>query len=117
MKIDVRNVGQVSILDIDGDVVGGPECEVLRTVVRNLVEEGHRNVLLNFERVRLLNSCGLGVIIGTLVTLRKAEGRLKIFGFDDRIRNTFDVIRLPLIIDLFDREDEALASFSRQATG
>lgn len=117
MKINVRKKGSVAILDVDGDVVGGPECEVLRTVVRRLVDEGQRDFLFNLERVRLLNSCGLGVIIGALVTLRKADGRLKVCAFNERIRNTFEVIRLPLIIDLFDDEDRALASFSKQATG
>jgi anti-sigma B factor antagonist len=115
MNIQVRNVRSVTVLDVQGDIVGGPECENMRTVVRDLLDQGKRDILLNLRGVRLINSCGIGIIIGALVTLRKSDGRLKIAGFNERIRGTFDIIRLPLIIDLFDDEAAAIDSFFQKA--
>ncbi len=112
MKIKERRRDGVAILDISGKIMGGPDAEAFNEVLRTLMHEGVHNVLVNLEKVKWVNSTGLGILISGYTTLQRAGGELKLLRVTERIENIFIVSKLSTVFQSFDDEDEAVRSFA-----
>ncbi len=111
LYINERRVGNVSILDMKGRVRIGGTTVALHRSVRNLVEEGKLQVLLNLVNVTSIDSCGLGEILSSQVTLGNKGGELKLVNLTESLRELMAVTRVLSVFDVCDTEEEALASF------
>jgi anti-sigma B factor antagonist len=111
-QIAVRRSGTVAILDLEGRVTMGEGCTVMRNAVRELVNAGDRNVLLNLAAVSYVDSAGLGEMAGLYVTLTKLGGQLKLVHAQPRIDTMLHVTKLYALLVAFSDEAEALRSFA-----
>ena len=112
MKIKERKRDGVAILEMSGQLMGGPDAETFDEVLKTLIHEGVRNVIVNMEKVRWVNSTGLGILISGYTTLKKSGGELKLLKVSDRIENIFIVSKLFTVFESYQDEDEAVRSFS-----
>lgn len=113
MKIKQSLQGDVMVLQISGKIMGGPDHDKFQGEVKELIADGHVDVLLNMSKVSWVNSTGLGILVSAFHTLKKNSGRLKICQVNDRIDNILNVAQLKLVFETFDNCDEALASFKQ----
>jgi anti-sigma B factor antagonist len=111
MKIKRDDEGPITVLRLQGKLMGGPEAEEFKTVVRELVTEGRKQVLVDLASVSWVNSTGLGILISNYTTLKSAGGTLKLVNTSQRIDQIFMVTKLNTIFESFDNETKALASF------
>ena len=112
MKIKERRRDGIAILDLSGNLMGGPDAEAFNEVLRTCMHEGVHNVLVNLERVKWVNSTGLGILISGYTTVNRAGGELKLLHVTDRIESIFIVSRLATVFQFFADEDEAIRSFA-----
>ncbi|MDP6418949.1 MAG: STAS domain-containing protein [Candidatus Krumholzibacteria bacterium] len=111
MNIKVREVASVTVLDISGNVMGGPDADTFHETVKDLLGQGRRKILVNLGKVQWINSTGLGILIAGYTSTRDAGGEFKLLNISDRIESIFMVTKLAGIFDSFEEEGEALASF------
>ncbi len=99
LGLDTWTRGSWTVLVVSGelDVATAPR---LRQRLVALVEEGARHVAVDLSAVGLLDSTGLGVLIGAVKRLRGHGGDLVVVCDDDRIRRVFELTRLDRAIDL-----------------
>jgi len=111
MDIQVRNVGNVVILDINGeiDLYNAPE---IKENIKNQMEQGKNQIIINLDKVSYIDSSGIGVLISSLSNLKKAGGGLKIIHVYASVRKVFELTKLTSFFDIYDSEQEALAAFS-----
>lgn len=114
MKINQSLQGDVMVLKISGKIMGGPDHEKFQGEVKELIAEGHVDILLNMSKVSWVNSTGLGILVSAFHTLKKNGGRLKICEVNDRIDNILNVAQLKLVFETYDKCDEAMASFAQE---
>ena len=113
MQIKIRDEGKVAVLDILGDFTLAFPSEVrLDKVIKDKVESGEKNILLNLKGMIFLDSSGIGEIVASLIFVKKSGGNLKITNISDKVQLIFRYSRLIDIIEIFDDEQEALKSFS-----
>ena len=112
MKIKERTRDGVAVLEMSGRLMGGPDAEAFDEVLKTLIHEGCRNVIVNMEKVRWVNSTGLGILISGYTTLKKSGGELKLLKVSDRIENIFIVSKLYTVFESYQDEDEAIRSFA-----
>ncbi len=112
MKIKERRRDGIAILDISGNLMGGPDAEAFNEVLRTGMHEGVTNFLINMEKVKWVNSTGLGILISGYTTVNRAGGELKLLNVTDRIESIFIVSRLATVFQSFTDEDEAVRSFA-----
>ncbi len=113
MKIKQSLQGEIMILHVSGKIMGGPDHEKFQGEIKELISQGHVDVLLNMSKVSWVNSTGLGILVSAFHTLKKNSGRLKICEVNDRIDNILNVAQLKLVFETYEKCDEALASFSQ----
>ena len=112
MKIKERKRDGVAIIELSGKLMGGPDAETIDETIKTLLHEGVKNIVVNLEKVRWVNSTGLGILISGYTTVKKSGGELKLLKVSDRIENIFIVSKLYTVFESFDNEDEAVRSFS-----
>jgi anti-sigma B factor antagonist len=107
----VRHAGPVAIVDLAGRITMGEGCGVVRNAVRELVNSGARNILLNLRAVSYVDSAGLGEMAGSYVTVARLGGQLKLVHSHARVDNLLQVTKLYALLVAFNDEAEALRSF------
>ena len=111
MALDVRTVGDVTILTPKGMLLGGKETDELQSKIKDLAEAGNKKLLINLGQTTFMNSVSLGVLIAGHSNYAKREAKLKLCAVDKKIQNIFVVTKLALVFDVYDEEQEALRTF------
>lgn len=110
-KANWRQVGNVSILDMDGNIRISDSNVALKEAIRGLLAEGRNQVLLNLARVGYIDSLGLGELISIHITLKKNGGQIKLLHLTQRLRELMTMTKLLTVFDVYEDEAEALDSF------
>jgi len=112
MKIRKREIGDVVVLDVNGNILGQPDGELFQETIRSLIATGTRKVLVNLGNVGWINSTGLGTLIAGFTEMQKGGGTLKLVAVSPRIQSVLAVTRLTTIFEAFQEEEEAVRSFT-----
>lgn len=112
MTLAERPVGDVSLLDLGGRLVLDDGDALLRERVNDLVARGRLKIVVNLRDVTYIDSCGLGILIAKLVSVRNKGGDLKLLNLSPRSHRVFEICKLQNVFEAFDSEADAIASFS-----
>ena len=116
MTATTRQIGSVTIVDISGRIVLGEESAALRELVCNLLDKGHRQILLNLGDVHYIDSSGLGSLVSAFTSVRKQNGELKLLNLTNKVHDVLQIAKLYTVFDITNDETEGVKSFG-QSTG
>jgi anti-sigma B factor antagonist len=111
LDVKERQAGDVTILDLSGEVRIGEGAVALRDSIRNLADQGKTKLLLNLAGVKYMDSTGVGELIANYTTVTRQGGQLKLLSLTERIQNLLVITKLLTVFDSYDNEAEALKSF------
>lgn len=111
MEISAREKEGIVILDVQGRLVGGDACNVLREAVQASVDGGVKNIILQLGDVDYIDSSGLGTLVVCFSTLRDAEGALKLLNVTSRNLELLVITKLETVFETFNDEQDAVNSF------
>ncbi|MFY9609160.1 MAG: STAS domain-containing protein [Blastocatellia bacterium] len=111
MEINVRTAGDVTVLDLKGNLTLGAGEQKMREVIDELLARGRKKLLLNLAAVPVLDSSGIGAIIKSFTTAKKDGGKLKLLNLSRLARQLLSITGLLSVLEVFDDEASALASF------
>ena len=111
LDVKERQAGDVTILDLRGEVRIGEGSIALRDAIRNLADAGKKKMLLNLAGVSYIDSSGIGELIANYTTVTRQGGQLKLLKLTDRVQNLLVITKLLTVFDSYDNEAEALKSF------
>ena len=111
MKINERNVSDVTVLDLEGKLLIGEGDELLREKINSLVEGGTTKILLNLGEVPYMDSAGLGEVVRCYTTVSRKNGKLKLVNLTKRLQDLLSITKLLTVFETFDDEGEAVKSF------
>ncbi len=106
-----REVGDIAIVDFSGKITLGEGSSTLRKTIRDLIDQGHRKILLNLGDVDYIDSSGIGELVGAYTTVRNAKGELKLVHLTKRVHDLLQITRLFMVFDVQSDESNALRSF------
>ncbi|HEY8297057.1 MAG TPA: STAS domain-containing protein [Candidatus Baltobacteraceae bacterium] len=107
IKVNVRETqGESYVVDLNGeiDVYTSPK---VKDAIGDLIDKGHYNLVINLEKVRYIDSTGLGVLIGGLKRVREHGGTVNLVCTNPQIKKIFDITGLVKIFGIYDDEDAA----------
>jgi anti-sigma B factor antagonist len=111
MEFKIKHEKGVTIISLKGEVIGGPDATELRRQLHSLIDEGKKKIVVDLEHVELMNSSGLGMLIGGLTTVRNAGGDLKLANASTKILSLFTVTKLSKVFAHFDTLKSAVESY------
>ncbi|MDQ5845140.1 MAG: STAS domain-containing protein [Acidobacteriota bacterium] len=112
LYINERRAGEVTVLDLKGRLRVGGTTVALHRTMRSLIEEEKTLVLLNLSGVTYIDSCGLGELVASHVTLQKKGGELKLLNLTESLREMMTLTKLVDIFDVYENEADALVGFA-----
>jgi anti-anti-sigma factor len=114
MEFTEEIFGKVKVFHLKGKIMGGPETQVMCNHLKKLIAGGATCLVIDFHDVPWINSTGVGVIISCLITLRKRGGDVRFANLHSASRQYFHITKLETVVKIFDRVDEAVASFTSE---
>ena len=103
----------VQIWRLKGKMMGGTCCYDFLETVRDNVEKGQNQPILDMSAVRFANSTGVGVLASIFTSAKDADGVMHLVGVNDRVQSVLKVINLWYVVSTFDTMEEALASLAQ----
>lgn len=111
--IDVERRGNLAILRFQDGSLNFYVTDGLKEKVKELIaielEAGCDRFILNLELVKIIDSCGVGLIIVVNNVVMAASGKLYISNVRPFIIKIFEILRIARHLTILDTEDEAVA--------
>ena len=111
MQIKERTVDGVVILDVSGKILIGDGEVQLKRKFTQLLEQGHRRMIINLGEVPYMDSSGLGAVVRCHTAVHRAGGELKLANLTQRMLDLLTITKLMTVLDTYDTEEDALKSF------
>lgn len=111
MKVDVRHVDDVIIVDLEGRLVMGVGDELLRDVMNEIIAEDWKKILVNLKKVTIIDSSGIGEVVSSWKLARRFGAAVKLLRPAPQVQRTLHITQLLPLLEIFDDEPEAVASF------
>lgn len=111
MKLNTRQIDNVTILDLSGRIVLGEGSIQIREAIKELVAKGQKWILLNLADVNYIDSSGLGELVSSYTTVRNAGGELKLLNLTKKVHDLLQITKLYTVFDVKDDEATAVAAF------
>jgi len=115
MEIKTREKEDIVIFDVSGEIKRSDIADItLHQQVKDFLDSGKRNILFNFHKVDFIDSFGVGEILASYISTHNLGGKLKIAKISKKLYLVFQVTMLTKVLDIFDDEDAALGSFTKE---
>ena len=111
LDVKERQAGDVTILDMTGEVRIGEGSVALRDSIRKLADTGKKKILLNLAGVKYVDSSGIGELVSSYTAIGKDGGQLKLLNLTQKLQDLLTITKLLTVFDVYESEAEALNSF------
>jgi anti-sigma B factor antagonist len=113
LTVQTQLYGDVFVCGCNGRIVSVDDCAVLRERVGNMLRETLK-IVVNLKEVDYIDSDGLGMLVGPLVSARNRAGELKLASPRKRVTDLLRRTNLDTIFRVYANNDEAVAAFGKQ---
>lgn len=113
MNIVVREKNGVVILDLEGNI--NINASNLVETIGWAIETKSKNILLNFEKVNLVDYIGISVLAIAYKNILNHKGKLKIYNTPRHVMKLFCLVGMNRVLDFYPNEDVALAQFKKES--
>jgi anti-sigma B factor antagonist len=112
IKLNTRQVGDVTVIDAAGRITLGEGSSALRDALKDAVAKGNKKVLLNLGEVNYIDSSGIGELVSGFTTVTNQGGQLKLLGLNKRVKDLLQITKLYTVFEVHDDEAGAIRSFA-----
>ncbi len=112
VKLNTRQVGNVSVVDVAGRITLGEGSSALRSALSDMVSKHQNKILLNLGEVSYIDSSGIGELVSGYTTVTNAGGQLKLLNLNKRVKDLLQITKLYTVFDVHEDEAAAIRSFS-----
>lgn len=113
MDVNITNkeVGEVSVVALNGRIVLGEESNLLREKIKSLIGEGKKKIVLNMANVTYIDSAGLGILVAAHVSAKNQGAALHLSNLGNKFHDVLQLTRLLTVFSVYDTEADAISSF------
>lgn len=112
MKYTEKNIEGISVFELEGKLMGGSDCDDLFDRMMDVIATSQSNLIVDFAKVQLVNSAGIGALMQCLTRLRRGGGDLHFVGVHDEVGYYFRITRLDNVLKIYNSIDEVLSQLS-----
>jgi len=112
MAIRIRELNNISILDLDGRIDIN-SSDIIETVGW-LTTTGMVNIILNLENVDMVDYSGLSVLAIAYKNVTNHKGRIKFLHVGLGVVELLKVVKLDAVFEIYSDEESAVSSFYRE---
>jgi len=110
MGFEVSKNGDVSLVEVEGQLIVGNRQELKQQVLEQL-ESGDRKFVIDFAKTGYIDSSGLGVLVSLSKKIREQGGELRLSSLNEDLRTLFELTKLDTLFRIADSKEQALEGF------
>jgi anti-sigma B factor antagonist len=104
-------VGDVTVLHMQGQIVLDDGDLVFRDAVNALIEGGRLKIVVDLADVTYIDSAGIGVMIARYLGVRRHGGDMRLANLTARSHRVMTITHLMTVFEPFESVDAAVRSF------
>lgn len=109
MAIKFRETGNITIIDIEGNV--DINSSDIIEMIGYFLSSGRLNFILNLENVNLVDYSGLSVLAIAYKNVVNHKGKMKFLHVGSQIIELFKMVKLEAVFETYSDEESAIKSF------
>jgi len=106
-----REVGGVTVIDMDGRITLGDGSTMLRELIRENLDAGHKKIIINLAGIHYIDSTALGELVSGYRLVKSQGGELKLLNLNKKVSDLLQITKLYTVFDIHNDEAHAVASF------
>jgi anti-sigma B factor antagonist len=110
MDMTIEQIDGVTVVVLPGKDLDAGNSKEFKSEVAAVLKAGAK-VVFDLGRLRFIDSSGLGAILSCLRQLSSQGGELKLCGMSKSVHQTFELVRMHRIFDIYNTRDEAVRAF------
>lgn len=107
--VELRRVGEAAIIVLQGDVNAAGE-DAIKEAYTSATADGARYILIDLTAADYINTSGIAVLIAIVMEAQRADQKVLVYGVSSHYRKIFELVRLPMYVEMYETEAEALSS-------
>ena len=111
-KLTSRQVGEVTVVDIEGRITLGEGSSLLRDELRHLISTNRRKILINLADVTYMDSAAVGQLVAGFTTVTNQGGQLKLLKLNKHVKKILEMTKISGIFEAYDDESAAVMTFA-----
>jgi len=111
MECKTRQVDDVLVVEIKGEIMGGTDSENFRKIIYHAIEEDQVFIVADLTEATWMNSSGLGMLISGLTTLRSSGGDLRLANLSEKVRRPLEITKLESVFLTYHSVEDAITSY------
>ena len=108
MKFSTKQQGPVTVITLQGNLMGGPDVTELNSMVHDSIRQGQKKIAIDLGKVEFMNSSGLSMLIGCASALKKAGGKMLIAGASRKVLDLIKITKLTPILETYPSVNDAV---------
>ena len=116
MKIRLKEVGDIGLVEVEGEV-DAEHSPQLKKTLEKARENKIKYIVLDLKKVSFIDSTGLGILISLMRRLKEEEGHLRLACLQEEVRSIFEITRLYRVFDISESAEDALKKVKGSGRG
>jgi|Deesub1362B_J571_1020462.scaffolds.fasta_scaffold03413_4 anti-sigma B factor antagonist len=113
MITQTEKLGDIFVIHLKSEIFGGGDASAVHDLVHEELEKGTRYFVLDLSGVKLVNSSGVGILIGALTAVRNQGGDLRLAHLNEKVSSILEMMNLNRVFQIFQDVETARKSFSQ----
>lgn len=105
-EFETRVVNGKGEIVLEGDLDNEQACEALRQAFNSLYNRGNRTIVLDLNKVGIINSFGIGKILMCYKKLKSEQGVLMVKPLSGFVKETFELLMLDTLFPVDNEKSE-----------
>lgn len=110
MNLHLEQHNGFGILFIHEERIDAHNSNELKEYLLHLIEQGERNLVVQLEQVRFIDSSGLGALLSGHKNAAAKAGRLVLSNVQKQVLSMFEITRLNTVFDIYTDVNEVLTN-------
>jgi anti-sigma B factor antagonist len=109
MNATITQRDAVTVITLQGNLMGGPDATSLNATIHELIEKGSTQIVIDLSGVEFMNSSGLGLLLGTASAVRNSGGALALARASDKVGTIIKIAKLESVLETHRSLEDAIA--------
>lgn len=111
MKVKTIEKYGAVVIELKGNVMGGPEAQEFSDILHKLIDDGKKNVIVDLAETKFMNSSGLGMLISGYTTMKNGDGSMKLANATEKIESLLVITKLITVFEHYTSVEDAVNSY------
>ncbi len=104
---------EIAIIKLTQNVIGGSEALQFSNLLHEVVKKNIKFIIIDMINVMNMNSSGLGMLVGSLSTLKKNNIEMIFINVPEKIYSLLRMTHLNEIFKIFDNLEQAISDIAK----